>query len=268
MTTYVVGDLHGCLDPLQRLLEKARFDPANDKLWFVGDLINRGPRSLETLRFAKSLGDQCIAVLGNHDMHLLGAIHGLRKPSAKDTLDDILAASDLAELTDWLRHRPLLHDCETTGFTLVHAGIHPAWDLEKAKAMATEVESVLRSDNYTDLLEKLFGNKPSKWSSKLGQHRRRRFAINVFTRMRYCTKSGELDFSYNGPPAKAPKTLLPWYAVKQRKDLPRRVVFGHWSSHPAFAISNVIPLDRGCVWGGCLTALALETGVSTVVDCD
>jgi len=223
MTTYVIGDLHGCLTPLQRLLDKVQFDPATDEAWFVGDLVNRGPQSLETLRFVRSLGSRAICVLGNHDLHLLAVIHGIRRTGGRDTLDDILRADDLPELTDWLRNR-------------------------------------------VDFLQRMYGNKPTKWSRKLGNHRRRRFAINAFTRMRFCTKKGELDLSETCPPHKAAKSLVPWYAVPNRKTIEGRILFGHWSSHPGFAVSNVVPLDRGAVWGGSLEALALETGVTTNVD--
>ncbi len=265
MTTYAIGDLQGCLTPLQKLLDKVHFNPDKDVLWFVGDLVNRGPESLETLRFVKSLGSSAISVLGNHDLHLLAVMHGIRKASGKDTIQEILKAPDRDELEDWLRGLPLLHHDASLGFTMVHAGIHPHWDLPYAKAMATEVETVLRSDDYVDFLHRMYGNKPSKWSRKLGQHRRRRFTVNVFTRMRYCTNDGELEFSFNGPPNKAPKQLMPWYNVPKRRPLKHRILFGHWSSHPAFAVSNVIPLDRGCVWGGTLAALALETEVTTTV---
>jgi len=267
MTTFVIGDLHGCLDPLQRLLDKIQFQPGTDEVWFVGDLVNRGPQSLETLRFVRSLGSDAVCVLGNHDLHLLAVIHGIRRTSGKDTLHDILRADDLHELTEWLRQLPLLHYSQELNVTMVHAGIHPKWDLELAQAMATEVENALRSDKYVDFLERMYGNSPTKWSRKLGKHRRRRFAINAFTRMRLCTKKGELDLSHTCAPAKAPKGLLPWYAVPNRKTIDGRILFGHWSSHPAFAVSNVVPLDRGAVWGGSLAALALETGVTTTVDC-
>ena len=266
MTTFAIGDLQGCLDPLQRLLDKVHFEPSSDTLWFVGDLINRGPQSLETLRFVKSLGNSAISVLGNHDLHLLAVANGLRRTGGKDTLDDILAASDLEELIDWVRHLPLLHHSEDLDITLVHAGIYPKWDLAKAREMATEVEKALRSPKYVEFLQRMYGNKPAKWSNKLGKHRRRRFAVNAFTRMRMCTRDAELDLSYTCPPAKAPKDLVPWYAVPNRKTIEGRILFGHWSSHPAFAVSNVIPLDRGAVWGGSLAALALETGVTTTVD--
>lgn len=268
MTTFVIGDLHGCLAPLKRLLDKVNYEPATDKLWFVGDLVNRGPESLETLRFIKALGDNAVCVLGNHDLHLLAVINGIRATGGRDTIDDILTADDLDELTHWLRHLPLLHHSAELNVTMVHAGIHPKWDLKLAKAMAAEVEKALRSDKYIEFLQKMYGNKPTKWSRKLGKHRRRRFAINAFTRMRFCTRKGELDLSHTCPPAKAPKHLVPWYEVPNRKPIKGRILFGHWSSHPAFAVSNVVPLDRGAVWGGSLGALALETGVTTTVDSD
>ncbi|MCL4159352.1 UNVERIFIED_CONTAM: hypothetical protein GTU68_032336, partial [Idotea baltica] len=160
MTTFVIGDLHGCLTPLERLLDKIHFESGKDKLWFVGDLINRGPQSLETLRFVKALGDDAICVLGNHDLHLLAVIHGIRATSGKDTLDDILAADDLAELTHWLRNLPLLHHDAQLNVTMVHAGIHPKWDLELAMSMAREVEKALRSNKYIEFLERMYGNKP------------------------------------------------------------------------------------------------------------
>ncbi len=267
MTTFVIGDLHGCLTPLKRLLDKVQFEPGSDQAWFVGDLVNRGPQSLETLRFVRSMGSDAICVLGNHDLHLLAVIHGIRQTSGKDTLDDILHADDLHELTDWLRHLPLLHHSEELNVTMVHAGIHPDWNLAQAKTLAAEVEKALRSDNYAHHLQRMFGNKPAKWSDTLGKKRRRRFAINAFTRMRFCTKKGKLDFCQTCAPAKAPENLMPWYAVPDRKEIDGRILFGHWSSHPAFAVSNVVPLDRGAIWGGSLAALALETGVTTTVDC-
>jgi len=247
MTTFVIGDLHGCLTPLKRLLDKVQFASGTDKVWFVGDLA--------------------ICVLGNHDLHLLAVIHGIRCAGGKDTLDEILHADDLPELTDWLRHLPLLHHSETLNVTMVHAGIHPDWDLTTAKSLAAEIEKKLRSDKYANFLQRAYGNKPTRWSHKLGKHHRRRFAVNTFTRMRFCTKAGELDLSETCAPAKAPKHLMPWYAVPNRKEIEGRILFGHWSSHPAFAVSNVVPMDRGAIWGGSLAALALETGVTTTVDC-
>ncbi len=268
MTTYAIGDLQGCLSPLQRLLDKLNFDPAADHLWFVGDLVNRGPQSLKALRYVKALGDSATTVLGNHDLHLLALMHGVRKLSAKDTLSPILKAKDRDELHNWLCHLPLLHHDSKLGYTLVHAGIHPYWNLPLAQQLANEVQAVLRSKKLDDFLHRMYGDKPARWSRRLGKHRRRRLVINVFTRMRYCTTSGELDFSYNGAPKHAPEHLRPWYAVPRHSPSQLRIIFGHWSSHPSIAQPNVIPLDRGCVWGGALTAFALETGKTTTISCD
>lgn len=267
MTTYAIGDLQGCLDPLKKLLDKINFAPGTDTLWFVGDLVNRGPQSLETLQFVKGLGKDAISVLGNHDMHLLGVVAGVRQTGGRDTIDPILKSDDLEPLCNWLRHLPLLHHDDDLNVTMVHAGIHPRWSLSLAKELACEVETVLRSDDFAERLPRLIGNKPATWSKKLGKRRRRRFALNVFTRMRFCTHNAEMDFSETCPPAKAHKSLLPWYAVPDRVKIDSTIVFGHWSSHPPLAVSNVIPLDHGCVWGGSLSALALETGVMTSVSC-
>ncbi|MFK7892286.1 MAG: symmetrical bis(5'-nucleosyl)-tetraphosphatase [Granulosicoccus sp.] len=266
MTTYAIGDLHGCLDPLERLLEKLRFDPASDKLWFVGDLINRGPQSLETLRYVRALGNSAITVLGNHDLHALAVAHGYRKASAKDTLTSILAASDRKELLKWLSRRPLLHHDKELNHLLVHSGIHPHWSLKQAKKQAHKVEQALKHDLH-GVLEKMYGNNPTYWSTDLSSRKKRRFAINVFTRMRYCRADGEMDFEYNGPPCLAPRKLKPWYAVPDRTALDCTIVFGHWSSHPAMSPNGVVPIDRGCVWRGSLAAYAIETRSSISVKC-
>jgi len=266
MTTYVIGDLHGCLNPLKKLLDKIRFDPVNDKLWFAGDLVNRGPKSLQTLRFVKSLGDSAITVLGNHDLHLLAVAYGYRKPSGKDTLKPILKAPDNDELCDWLASQPLLHNDNTLGFTLVHAGIHPQWSLKRAKRLAKQLHLALMEDPDT-LFENMYGNTPRYWSRELTGHKLNRFAINVFTRMRFCHADGAMEFAHNGSPVKAPKNLIPWYAVERKKPLKNRVVFGHWSSHPSMSPDHVMPTDRGCLWGGCLSAYALETQRSIWVSC-
>ncbi len=257
MTTYVIGDLQGCLTPLHRLLDHIQYDPASDSLWFVGDLINRGPESLQALRFVKSLGDKAVTVLGNHDLHLLAVIHGVRKASRKDTLDEILKAPDRDELSHWLAHRPLLHTDERLGCTLVHAGIHPQWSLELAHALADEVCEKLETE-LADFLQHMYGNAPALWSNELSGRERLRFTVNAFTRMRYCHSNGELDFTFNGPPSAAPAQLYPWYAAPNRQQLNTRIIYGHWSSHPAIGPHNAIPTDRGCVWGGSLTAFAIE----------
>ena len=261
MTTYVIGDLQGCLTPLQRLLAHIDFDPTQDALWFVGDIINRGPQSLDTLRFVKALGDCAITVLGNHDLHLLGVVHGVRKASGKDTLGDILHAPDRDELCHWLSRQPLMHTDKKLGHTLVHAGIHPHWSLTLAQTMADRVQEALRHD-LDDFLSNMYGNTPAKWCKDLNTEEQRRFAVNAFTRMRYCTADGTLDFDFNGPPMSAPQKLHPWYRTPNREPLDTCVVFGHWSSHPSMAGSHVIPTDRGCVWGGPLTAYAIETRTS------
>jgi len=266
MTTYVIGDLQGCLTPLQRLLDKIAYNPANDALWFVGDIVNRGPQSLDTLRFVKSLGKSAITVLGNHDLHLLAVVQGVRKVSSKDTLDDILGAPDRDELCRWLSRRPLMHTDVTLGHTLVHAGIHPHWSLKRAQKMAIEVQDTLRHD-LDDFLWHMYGNTPAEWCKALSPRKRLRFSVNAFTRMRYCTANGKLDFKFNGPPLAAPKALYPWYRTPDRKQLDTRIVFGHWSSHPSMSSADVVPTDRGCVWGGSLAAYAIETDTSHWVDC-
>lgn len=269
MTTYAIGDLHGCLSPLQRLLDKLRFDPRLDHLWFVGDLVNRGPQSLATLRFVRDLGSSATVVLGNHDLHLLAVANGVRNSSPKDTFERILAASDRDELLHWLRHRPFLHHDESLGFLMVHAGIHPSWDLATARTLADELEGVLRSPRHVRFLERMYGNTPDHWpapkAEKLKKHDRRRLAVNVFTRMRFCTTLGDLDFSFNGPPARAPSRLRPWHHLPGRVFDQTRVVFGHWSSHPAMSHPKVVPTDRGCVWGGMLTAFDLQANCSHTV---
>ncbi|MFK7855530.1 MAG: symmetrical bis(5'-nucleosyl)-tetraphosphatase [Granulosicoccus sp.] len=267
MTTYVIGDLQGCLTPLKHLLDHINFDPVSDKIWFVGDLVNRGSETLETLRYVKDLGDSAISVLGNHDLHLLAVHHNVRKPSAKDTLQTLLRAPDRQELCLWLSQRPLLHTDLELGYTLVHAGIHPHWSLKRAHKLADELHQVL-SEEIEDFLWYMYGNSPARWSKDLSTRKRRRFSINAFTRMRYCHLDGSLDFEYSGPPHSANKSLYPWYALPDRKPLQTRVVFGHWSSHPGMSPDHVVPTDRGCVWGGALSAFAIETGENKCVSCN
>ena len=203
-----------------------------------------------------------------HDLHLLAVIHGVRKASAKDTFASLLAADDLGELEHWLRTRPLLHtDDDALGATLVHAGIHPHWSLGRATRHARELEELLPTPRFERFVRRMYGDTPARWSRDLDKHERRRFAVNAFTRMRYCTRSGAIDFESSEPPADAPKRLVPWYLVPGRVPLGTRVVFGHWSSHPAMSTADVLPLDRGCVWGGSLAAHALESGETVSVRC-
>ncbi|MBX2835490.1 MAG: symmetrical bis(5'-nucleosyl)-tetraphosphatase [Gammaproteobacteria bacterium] len=254
MTVYAIGDLHGCLSPLQRLLDKISFEPSTDKLWFVGDIVNRGPQSLETLRFVKAFGDSAITVLGNHDLHLLAVMHGVRKPSSKDTLKHILKCYDREELAQWIRNKKLLHHDQQHGVTMVHAGIHPHWTLEVARQEASRIEETLRQDDYVGFLSEMYGNLPAQWSAELNGIKRLRFAVNVLTRMRYCRSNGALDFSFNAAPKEAATDILPWYQVTRKFPLTDPVIFGHWSAHPAMAPPGYIPIDRGCVWDGSLVA--------------
>lgn len=258
MATYAIGDVQGCLDPLERLLKSLSFDPAADRLWFVGDLVNRGPRSLETLRFVRDLGERAVVTLGNHDLHLLAAREGVRDERGNESLQPIFAAPDGDELLDWLRRRPLLHHDAELGFVLVHAGIHPCWTLPEAVQLAEEVADALAGDGYGGLLQNMYGNAPTRWDPALQGYERLRFAINVFTRMRFCNAAGELDFRHNGPPGTQPRELLPWFELPARKTAGQRIVFGHWAALPHFDAPDLFPLDSGCVWGRRLTALHLD----------
>lgn len=255
MTTYAIGDVQGCYDQLQRLLDVIRFNERNDILWFAGDLVNRGPDSLPTLRFVKGLGSAAVTVLGNHDLHLLAAACAPIAANTKKALEQVLFAPDRDELIDWLRHRPLLHHDDT--FCLVHAGISPQWDLAQAKMLAQEVETALQGNHYAIVLKTMYGNKPDLWSPDLSGMARLRFIINTFTRMRYCDKDGRLDLHHNGPPGSQPKHLMPWFKTPKRKSLGINVIFGHWSALGYYEGENCYGIDTGCLWGGQLTALKL-----------
>lgn len=257
MPTYAIGDLQGCYDELQLLLEKIQFDPTQDTLWFTGDLVNRGPKSLECLRFVKNLGARAITVLGNHDLHLLAVAAGVRQQAEGDTLTEILEAPDCDELLTWLRQQPLLHYDPQLGFILVHAGIAPQWNLGTAQKLAREVEMQLQSI-ASDLLAQLYGNQPACWNDVLIGTERWRCIINYFTRMRFCTQAGCLDLSYKGTLNDAPSDLIPWFNVPQRQ-VQQPILFGHWAAlESGKTPPNVFALDSGCVWGNSLTALRLE----------
>jgi bis(5'-nucleosyl)-tetraphosphatase (symmetrical) len=256
MAVYAIGDVQGCFDELQALLELIDFDPLQDRLWFAGDLVNRGPKSLEALRFVRSLN--AVTVLGNHDLHLLASacVPGQRK--RKDTLQDIIDAPDASDMLDWLRHRPLLHHDATLGYTLIHAGLPPQWDLETAKACAAEVEQVLRSDDYEAFFAAMYGNRPDLWDPALTGWDRLRFITNCFTRLRYCDSSGRLALEEKGPPGSQPEHLKPWFECEGRKSRDLRILFGHWSTLGAYDAPGVHALDTGCLWGGQLTAIRLD----------
>lgn len=267
MATYAIGDLQGCLAPLERLLEALRFDPTQDHLWFVGDLVNRGPDSLGVLRFVRALGTAAISVLGNHDLHLLARAAGVAQPGKRDTLDALLEASDREELLDWLRYRPLVHWDGRLKAGAVHAGLLPTWTLRYARQLAVEVETVLRSDDHKTFLRNLYGDTPKRWDEKLTGMARLRTVVNACTRLRYCTAAGEMDFISKGPPGSQAAHLMPWFEIWNRAQPTERVVFGHWSTLGAGVHGNAVSLDSGCVWGARLTAVRLDDGRFFNVNC-
>ena len=261
MPTFAIGDLQGCYDELMDLLEKVRFDPGRDRLWFTGDLVNRGPQSLACLRFVKDLGDTAVTVLGNHELHLLAIGNGQPQyMHAADTLDEILEADDRAELLAWLRMLPLAHHDGHSGFTMVHAGLPPQWRLDETLRYAAEVEQALRGPHYRDYFANMYGNEPDTWSAGLDGWERLRFITNCLTRIRYCSADGVLDLDEKGAPGA--HSALPWFEVAGRKSRTDRIIFGHWAAlrdYPQdYSRFNVYPLDMGCVWGGELVALRLE----------
>ena len=267
MATYAIGDIQGCFDELLALLDRLDFRPGPDRLWFTGDLVNRGPKSLQTLRFVESLGEHAVTVLGNHDLHLLAVARGRARPNRHDSLDDVLEARDRDELMDWLRHRPMLHHDAGLGYTLIHAGLPPQWDLATARACAREVEEVLRGDDCDAFLDVMYGNKPRQWSEDLAGWDRLRFITNCFTRLRYCDAGGGLHMKPKGAPGTQPEGLLPWFEAPGRKSRELNIVFGHWSTLGLRSGNGIHALDTGCLWGGQLTALCLETGQTTRLDC-
>jgi len=256
---YAIGDVQGCYTELCRLLEKIEFDPACDTLWFCGDLVNRGPESLQTLRFVMSLEDRAICVLGNHDLHLVALHHGIDKVRDSSGLRKILNSPDRDELMDWLQSRPLLHYDKTHKAVLVHAGIHPEWGLSKARKLAAEVETTLGGDRAAWFLDKMYGNKPRRWSDRLEGAKRLRCITNIFTRMRYLDPDSKLDFAANGPPRQyLSSKLSPWFERYGRLREDYRILFGHWSTLPVGVYGRCFALDGGCVWGGHLVALRVD----------
>jgi bis(5'-nucleosyl)-tetraphosphatase (symmetrical) len=255
---YAIGDIQGCCDELKALLERCNYSADRDQLWFVGDLVNRGPQSLETLRFVRALGANATVVLGNHDLHLLALAYGSkRKPKDGDTLAPVLAAPDRDQLLEWLLGRPLAVFDEPRGDLLVHAGLVPEWTPRQAAKYAREVEAILRDDART-LFDAMYGNKPLKWSEQLRGMDRIRFVINVFTRMRYCAADGTVDLKMKGPPGEQPDGFYPWFDVPGRASRAVRVVCGHWSTLGLVRRKDLLALDTGCVWGGSLTAVDLD----------
>lgn len=259
MSTYAIGDVQGCYTQLQQLLEKISFDPAADRLWFAGDLVNRGPDSLQVLRFVHGLGEAAITVLGNHDLHLLAAWQGRQRHfKHSDTLQEVLAADDCDELCNWLRQQPLLHHDPVLDYLMIHAGLPPEWDLSTARRLAHELETVLRGNEFPAFIEHMYGNQPARWDESLQGWERLRFAVNCFTRLRFCHADGTLDFTYKGSPDTTDGEILPWFSHPRRCSQKQRIVFGHWSTLGLYHGHNVHAIDSGCLWGGALTALRLE----------
>ena len=264
MAVYAIGDIQGCYGELRRILDHSGFDPANDTLWCVGDLVSRGPDSLGVLRFVRGLGEAAVCVLGNHDLHLLALAAGNRKQDASG-LADVLQAPDSEELLDWLRHRPLLHYDPALDFLMVHAGLPPEWDLATARACAREVESVLRGPEHHEYFMQMYGNKPNRWDTKLRGMKRWRYITNCLTRLRFCDTDGRLTLKEKGPPGSQAKGRVPWFAHPRRASRGQRIVFGHWSTLGYMADHNVWALDTGCVWGGALTLLRLDQADPTPI---
>ena len=256
MATYAIGDLQGCYASFRHLLERVAFDPARDRLWLVGDLVNRGPRSLETLRYVRGLGPAAQTVLGNHDLSLLMAAEGHGKRSAGDTFDDVLAAPDADALLDWLRRQPLCHVEDE--YCLVHAGLLPQWTVSEARVLAGEVEAVLRGDHWREFMGKLWGSEPAACSPELQGWPRLRVVVNALTRMRFCTPDGTMEFRSKGPVTSAPPGHLPWFDVPGRRSAGQVLVTGHWSALGLCLRPDLLALDSGCLWGGPLSAVRLE----------
>ncbi len=260
MAVYAVGDVQGCFAALQQLLADINFRPSADRLWFTGDLVNRGPQSADVMRFVMSLGETAISVLGNHDLHLLAVAAGKAKLRRQDTIADVLQSEDCKALLDWLRQRPLLHHDAELGLTLVHAGLLPQWDLQRAMGVAREVETVLRGPDADEFFVHMYGNQPRLWREDLAGWDRLRVIVNAFTRLRYCDRKGRMDLSPTGPPGSQPKHLLPWFQLPDRRTKPLTIIFGHWSTLGVWHKDGVIGLDTGCVWGRALTAVRLDDG--------
>ncbi|CAM3543291.1 symmetrical bis(5'-nucleosyl)-tetraphosphatase [Parendozoicomonas haliclonae] len=267
MTTYAVGDIQGCYDALRRLLDKIDFDEDKDKLWVAGDLVNRGPASAETLRYLKGLGENCTAVLGNHDLHLLAIAAGARKPKRGDTAAEVLDAPDSHELLEWLRFRPFVHHSEKHHCLMVHAGVPPIWDEDKILRRAAELEAAIQGPDSHDFFMHMYGNQPDHWSKDLTGNDRLRMIANYFTRMRFCSADGtlELDSKGNIPP----RGFAPWFLHKHKRSKDLTVLFGHWAALEGRVFKKGYEaLDTGCVWGGQLTVMRIKDRKRFSVDAD
>lgn len=266
MATYAVGDIQGCFHSFQSLLKKIQFNPAIDKLWLVGDLINRGSGSLQVLRWMFEHQSSIVTVLGNHDLHTLVVAEGFVNAHRSDTIQALLDAPDAHELLTWLRHQPLLHF--EHGHLMVHAGLLPQWTATKAQVLAQEVHEALRADNYREFLKHMYGNQPAQWDEALADWDRLRVITNAMTRLRICSQAGEMEFKFKGELANRPAGLRPWFEVADRASVDTPIIFGHWSALGLYMANNVYALDTGCLWGGALTALRLDDKAVFQVPCD
>lgn len=266
MALYAIGDVQGCFESLQALLDKIKFNKNRDRLWFTGDLVNRGPQSLEVLRFVKQLGEKAVTVLGNHDLHLLAISQDHAQLKNHDTLEDVLRAPDKQELLDWLRRRPLMFTSPELGISLIHAGLLPQWTIKQARLLANEVEQALRRNNNDQFFANMYGNEPNCWNDDLKDWERLRIITNSFTRLRYCDAEGHMDFECKGPPGTQSRRLLPWFEVPGRRTEPETLVFGHWSTLFSGQHGRSIALDSGCLWGGRLSAIQLDQSPYSFTD--
>jgi bis(5'-nucleosyl)-tetraphosphatase (symmetrical) len=260
MAVYAIGDVQGCFDELQNLLKFIEFDPTFDQIWLAGDLVNRGPKSAEVIRFAKQMGPDVVkVVLGNHDLHLLATAAGVNEHKHRmDTMESILDAGDREELITWLRRQPLFHHDADLGFSMVHAGLPPKWSLKKVKKRAKEVETILRGDDWQKFFKHMYGNKPDVWSKELKGWDRLRYITNCLTRLRYCHEDGRLALKFKGEPKDKPTGQIPWFDMPNRKTKEDRIVFGHWSTLGTGQYGNVFSTDSGAVWGDQLTAVRID----------
>jgi bis(5'-nucleosyl)-tetraphosphatase (symmetrical) len=268
MATYAIGDIQGCADEFERLLERLRFDPRRDRLWLVGDLVNRGPRSLDVLRQVKSLGAAATTVLGNHDLHLLAvALTPSERLKPQDTLGEILTAPDRDELLAWLRAQPLLHHDPQLRYTMIHAGLPPQWDIKLAQACARELEGALRDDEgCIELFAHMYGDRPNRWSDDLKGYDRLRFITNCLTRLRFCRPDGTLELKYKGEIDQAPAHVTPWFRAPNRRSRDLRILCGHWSALGYYEGDGVLSIDTGCVWGQKLCAVRLDQRAEPVFE--
>jgi bis(5'-nucleosyl)-tetraphosphatase (symmetrical) len=265
LATYAIGDIQGCFEAFKELLVAIAYNPARDRLWLAGDLVNRGENSIATLRWCMANDDRIVAILGNHDLHLLAVAEGFVPPHRNDTLDEILDAPDRAEVLDWLRRRPMLH--REDNWLMVHAGLLPEWSPDQAEALARELETALRGPGYRDFLARMYGNEPRHWNPALAGQDRLRLVANVMTRIRFLHRDGGLEFQHKGTPADAPAELVPWYDMPERRSANVKVLFGHWSTLGLLARDDVFSLDTGCLWGGQLSAIRLEDSRLFQVGC-